>query len=95
MSHSIKALDVHVAGNNATFNIKGAFINPKFTLNNVEVRYQPTGIDLFIHSDYDENGPIISVTSPFHETITVNNLKHGKYFVRIDNNNKWVKWFNV
>ncbi len=95
MSHGIKSINVNVVNNTATIEVDGYFFNQKYTLDRIDVKRHDNGIELFIRSTYDKDGPITAVTRPFHRNMYINPIAKGKYYVRIDNNNKWVKWFDV
>lgn len=95
MSHNIKQITVKVVNNTATIEVEGYFMSSKYSLDRIDVKQHEKGIELHIQSSYDENGPIIGVTKPFKRNMYISSIRPGKYYARVDNNNKWVKWFDV
>jgi hypothetical protein len=94
-THRIRSIDVQVFGNDITIEVKGEFMNGRFVLDNIELTRRNGGIDLTILSHLDGSKPSSDDPLPFRKTIPVTNLKPGVYYVRVDNNNNWIKWCKI
>jgi hypothetical protein len=94
-THRIRSIDVQVFGNDITIEVKGEFMDDRYVLDNIELTSRNGGIDLTILSHLDGSKPATDDLLPFRKTIPVTDLKPGVYYIRIDNNNNWVKWCKI
>jgi hypothetical protein len=94
-AHRIKSIDVQIFGNDITIEVKGEFMDDRFVLDNIELNKRNGGIDLTIVSRLDDSKQGSDQLLPFRKTIPVTDLKPGVYYIRIDNNNNWIKWCKI
>jgi hypothetical protein len=93
--HKIRSIDVQVFGSDITIEVKGEFMDDRFVLDNIKLTRRNGGIDLTILSHLDGSKPASDDPLPFRKTVPVTDLKPGVYYVRVDNNNNWVKWCKI
>ncbi|MES2807279.1 MAG: hypothetical protein V4619_01555 [Bacteroidota bacterium] len=94
-AYGLKSIDVQTHGNNITIELKGQFIDTRYSLTRVEVQCRNSGIELNIITSFDQTLPVTDDKLPLKKTISVTSLQPGVYYVRVDGNNNWVKWFKV
>jgi acyl-CoA thioesterase len=94
-AYGLKSIDIKTNANDIIIELTGQFIDTRYSLARIDVQPRYSGIELIIITDFDQTKPICADKTPFKKCILVTSLQAGIYYVRVNNNNNWIKWFKI
>lgn len=94
-AYGLTSIDIQTHGNDITIELKGQFIDTRYSLAGVDVKRRYSGIELIIITDFDLNTPVNTDKAPLNAKLSVTQLNPGVYYVRVNGNNNWIKWCKI